>query len=138
MVEVDGEKYVLPLGIARETIELSRAQRTAGNARNLVELRGALVPYLRLRDIFGFTSAAPEVERVVVVELEDQRIGLVVDRVIGNHQTVLKSLGWVGRRVTVFSGATVLGDGHIALILDVPALLAHSNKSVGTGRGLET
>ena len=137
MVEVDGENYVLPLGIARETIELSRAQRTAGNARNLVELRGELVPYLRLRDVFGFTSEAPEVERVVVVELDDQRIGLVVDRVIGNHQTVLKSLGWVGRRVTVFSGATVLGDGHIALILDVPALLAYSDKTVGTGCGLQ-
>ena len=137
MVEVDGERYILPLGIACETIELSRAQRTAGNARNVVELRGELVPYLRLRDLFHFTSEPPAVELVVVVEIEDQRLGLVVDKVIGNHQTVLKSLGWILRRVEVFSGATVLGDGHIALILDVPAVLAHQRKQLGTGQGLD-
>lgn len=138
MVEVAGDRYVLPLGIARETIELPRAARTAGNARNLVALRGERIPYLRLRDVFRLAGDAPDPERVVVVELEDQRLGLVVDRVIGNHQTVLKSLGWIGRRVPVFSGATVLGDGHIALILDVPALLAHSQANRGPSRGLET
>lgn len=137
MVEVDGDRYVLPLGIARETIELRHAERTAGNARNLVELRGERVPYLRLRDVFKLSSAPPDPEFVVVVELEDQRLGLVVDRVIGNHQTVLKSLGWIGRRVPVFSGATVLGDGHIALILDVPALLALDHQARGVTRGLE-
>lgn len=136
MVEVDGERYILPLGIACETIELSRAQRTAGNSRNVVELRGELVPYLRLRDLFHFTSEAPTVERVVVVEMEDQRIGVVVDKVIGNHQTVLKSLGWILRRVEIFSGATVLGDGHIALILDMPALVAHQRKQLGAGSDL--
>ena len=136
MVEVDGERYILPLGIARETIELTRSQRAAGNGRNVVGLRGELVPYLRLRDLFKFTSAPPEVERVVVVEIEDQRLGLVIDRVIGNHQTVLKSLGWISRRVQVFSGATVLGDGHIALILDVQALLAHHRGQGGPNSGM--
>ena len=138
MVEVDGDRYVLPLGIARETIELRRADRTAGNARNLVEVRGERVPYLRLRDVFHLTTDAPDPELVVVVELDEQRLGLVVDRVIGNHQTVLKSLGWIGRRVPVFSGATVLGNGHIALILDVPALLVYDQRARGASRGLET
>lgn len=136
MVEVDGERYILPLGIACETIELTRAQRTASNARNVVELRGELVPYVRLRDLFQFTSEPPDVERVVVVEIEDQRLGLVIDKVIGNHQTVLKSLGWVLRRVEIFSGATVLGDGRIALILDVPALLAYHGRQRGASEGL--
>ena len=136
MVDVDGERYILPLGIARETIELSRAQRRADNGRNVVELRGELVPYIHLRELFGFSSQPPEVERVVVVEIEDQRIGLVVDKVIGNHQTVLKSLGRMLRSVEIFSGATVLGDGHIALILDVPQLLALQRTKKGNSSGL--
>jgi two-component system chemotaxis sensor kinase CheA len=136
LVELDGERYILPLGIARETIELTRAQRAAGNGRNVVALRGELVPYVRLRDLFSFTSEPPDPERVIIVEIEDQRLGLVIDRVIGNHQTVLKSLGWIGRRVPVFSGATVLGDGQIALVLDVPALLAHHRSQSGSTTGL--
>jgi two-component system chemotaxis sensor kinase CheA len=137
MVEVGDERFILPLGFARETIELSRAQRSAGNGRNVVNLRGAWVPYLRLRDLFGFDGEPPDPELVVVVELEDQRIGLGVDRVIGNHQTVIKSLGWLGRRVPVFAGSTVLGNGRVALILDLPALLAHFRESRGIGSGLE-
>jgi two-component system chemotaxis sensor kinase CheA len=90
------------------------------------------VPCLRLRDVLHFTSAPPDVERVVVLEIENQRTGLVIDRVLGNHQTVLKSLGWIGRRTPVFSGATVLGDGRIALILDVPALLTHQRHRNGS------
>jgi len=137
MVEVDGAIYILPLGLARETIELTRAQRTAGNGRNVVSLRGGLVPYVRLRDLFGATAEPPDLERIVIAEIEDQRLGVVVDRVLGNHQTVLKSLGWIGRRVNVFSGATVLGDGRVALILDLPALLAHHHRRRGAASGLE-
>ncbi len=136
MVEVDGDRYILPLGTAREAIELPHVRRRAGNGRNLVGLRGEMVPYVRLRDVFGSVSEPPDPERVVIAELEDQRIGIAVDRVIGSHQTVLKSLGWLGRRVNVFSGATVLGDGHIALILDLPALIAHHRASQGAADGL--
>ncbi len=137
LVELDGDRYVLPLGTAREAIDLRRATRVAGNGRNVIAVRGELVPYVRLRDVFGCTSEPPDPERVVIVDVDDRRVGLVVDSVIGNHQTVLKSLGWVGRRVTLFSGATVLGDGHIALILDVPALLAHQQSGQSAARGLE-
>jgi two-component system chemotaxis sensor kinase CheA len=132
MVEVDGERYILPFDLVRETIELKQDQRAIDNGGNLVELRGELVPCLRLRDLLHFTSAPPDVERVVVLEIENQRTGLVIDRVLGNHQTVLKSLGWIGRRTPVFSGATVLGDGRIALILDVPALLTHQRHRNGS------
>ena len=137
MVEVDGDRYILPLSIAREAFDLSHARRTAGNGRNVVELRGGLVPYIRLRDLFAFTTEPPATERVVVLELEDRRLGIVVDRVIGNHQTVLKSLGWLGRHVTLFSGATVLGDGRVALVLDVPALLAHHQVHHEAAAGME-
>jgi two-component system chemotaxis sensor kinase CheA len=60
----------------------------------------------------------------------------VIDRVISNRQTVLKSLGWIGRRTAFFAGATVLGDGRLALILDVAALLAHHRRHNGPSTGL--
>ena len=70
----------------------------------------------------------------------EKRIGIAVDEVLGNHQTVLKSLGWLGRRVDVFTGATVLGDGRVALIVDVPGLVAFDaariKGDVGLGAGL--
>jgi len=137
MFEVDGDRYILPLALARETIELTRAQRAVNNRRNVVELRGALIPYLDLRDLFAITSEPPDRALVVVVEIEDQQLGLMVDRVIGNHQTVLKSLGWLGQRVQVFSGATVLGDGRVALILDLPALLDHHRRHHAAAAGME-
>ena len=137
MVGVDGDRYIMPLSAARETIEITRAQRTAGNGRNVVALRGELIPYLRLRDLFGFTSPAPELERVVIIEFEDQRLGLVVDEVLGNHQTVLKTLGWLSQRVQIFSGSTVLGNGRAALIFDIAGLVAFAHARQGAATGLE-
>lgn len=123
MVEVDGDRVIVPLAIVTETIELTRKRRLEHNSRNMVDVRGHLVPYLRLRDLFGFRDNEAELERVVIVEQGGQRLGLVVDKVIGNHQTVIKSLGRLCRDVTHFSGATILGDGTVALVLDVPGLI---------------
>ena len=140
MVRVAGDRYILPLGSARETIELRRDRRLAANGRNVVALRGELLPYLRLREVFEYDGEPPPIERVVVVELGDKRVGLAVDEVLGNHQTVLKSLGWLGRRVDVFTGATVLGDGRVALIIDIPGLVAfdaaRTPADVGLGAGI--
>lgn len=123
LVRIENDRYVIPLNAARETIELTKAERRKYNGRNLVELRGEALPYLHLRTLFEYDSEAPAIERVVVVEMENDRVGLVVDEVIGHHQTVLKTLGWLGRKVDVFSGATVLANGHIGLICDLPALI---------------
>ena len=140
MVRVDGDRYILPLGSAREAIELRRDRRLAANGRNIVDLHGEMMPYLRLREVFEYPGEPPQIERIVIVELEDKRIGIAVDEVLGNHQTVLKSLGWLGRRVDVFTGATVLGDGRVALIVDVPGLVAFDAGRIkgdaGLGAGL--
>ena len=140
MVRVDGDRYILPLGSAREAIELRRDRRLAANGRNIVDLHGEMMPYLRLREVFEYPGEPPPIERIVIVELEDKRIGIAVDEVLGNHQTVLKSLGWLGRRVDVFTGATVLGDGRVALIVDVPGLVAFDagriKGDIGLGAGL--
>lgn len=129
MVEVDCGRVIIPLSIVSEIIELTRTERMKHNARNMVDVRGRAVPYVRLRDVFQLSDHAAEIERIVIVEQNGHRLGLVVDKVIGNHQTVLKSLGRLCRNVTHFSGATILGDGAVALVLDVPGIVRSHHAS---------
>lgn len=136
MVGVGHERYIVPLGLVREIIE--RPVAHDANGRNMVPLRGAAVPFVRLRDELSINGcAAAAIERIVIVELGGQPLGLAVDEVLGSHQTVLKSLGWMGQRIKVFSGATITGEGRVALILDVPALVAHNARHKAGGAGLE-
>ena len=130
LVEVNQEQFIVPMSSVRENVELSAAQRAASNGRNLLAVRGELVPYLRLRDIFNIRGAEQNLERVVIVNLGGHRIGLVVDRVIGSRQTVIQSLGRFYKNIEVCSGATIMGDGRVALILDVPGLLHHTGQQV--------
>ncbi len=129
LVQIENDQYVLPLSSIHETIELSKSQRLNHNQRNLVELRGEMLPYIDLRPLFGYNGKRPDRENIVVVDIEGAKIGLVVDSVLGNHQTVLKSLGWVSGKVKVFSGSTVLGNGKIGLICDIQSILELSQNN---------
>ncbi|MFP4314664.1 MAG: chemotaxis protein CheA [Desulfovibrionales bacterium] len=119
-VQVGDEFFVMPLSIVEECVEIRDKGR---NGQQLVELRGDLVPYVRLRECFGVPGGAPAIEQVVVTGTDGNRLGIVVDHVIGEHQTVIKSMGKLYSDVPGISGATIKGDGSMALILDVPALL---------------
>ena len=110
-----------------ENVELSASQRNTANGRNILAVRGELISYLRLRDIFSITGEEQDLERVVIVNVGGSRLGLVVDRVLGTHQTVIQSLGKFYRDIEVFSGATIMGDGRVALILDLPGLLHYTS-----------
>ncbi len=81
------------------------------------------MPYIKVRDWFRVEGKAPAIEQIVVTSVGGQRTGIVVDNVIGEHQTVIKSLGRVYRDVQGISGATIKGDGSMALILDIPRLI---------------
>ncbi len=120
-IQVGAEYYVVPLALVEECVELPRAEADAG--RGIVNLRGEAVPCLRLRDFFGINGQPPPIEPIVMVTVEGGLVGIAVDRVVGEHQTVIKSLGRLYRNVEEFSGATIKGDGAMALILDVPALV---------------
>ncbi|NMC50942.1 MAG: chemotaxis protein CheA, partial [Desulfovibrio sp.] len=120
-VQTGQEFFVAPLSIVEECVDLPRTDR--GDGDRIVNLRGEIVPYIRLRDFFSIDRSPPDVEQVVVSRVEGSRVGIVVDRVIGEHQTVIKSLGRIYRDVEGLSGATIKGDGTMALILDVPGLL---------------
>jgi len=86
-------------------------------------VREHLVPYIPLRERFLIHGESPDIEQIVITEVNGSRIGFVVDQVIGEHQTVIKSLGRAYKNVAGISGATILGDGSVALILDVPQLV---------------
>ncbi len=92
------------------------------SAGKLIDVRGQIVPYVRLREQFSLAGPRKAIEQVVVARVDDRRVGFVVDRVIGGYQTVIKNLGALYRDVEGLSGATILGDGSVALILDLPRL----------------
>lgn len=126
LVEVDKDQFIIPMALVTENVELAADQRTCHNGRNLLPVRGEQIPYLRLRDIFDITGSEQPVERVVIANVVGNRVGLVVDRVLGSHQTVIQSLGRLYQNIEVASGATIMGDGRVALILDVPGLVHYT------------
>lgn len=132
LVEVNKEKYVIPVNTVEECLELTDASKALDKSRNLLQVRGSLVPFIRLREIFGIQADMVPIEEAVVVEVGDTRVGLVVDKVIGDYQTVIKSLGHMYRNVHGISGATIMGDGNVALIVDVPGLAAIADKEEQT------
>jgi two-component system chemotaxis sensor kinase CheA len=127
LVEIGNEQFIVPMSVVTENVELLRAERSRHNRRNTVVVRGELIPYVRLRELFGDASGEPDIEKIVIGRHENQHVGLVVDRVLGNHQTVIQSLGKFYRGIEFVSGATIMGDGRVALILDVAGLVHFAN-----------
>jgi two-component system, chemotaxis family, sensor kinase CheA len=122
LVEINNESFIIPLSIIEECIELRKSDVEKVHGRNIVNVRGEIIPFIRLRDQFAINSNFPTLQHVVITNIEGFKVGFVVDEVIGEHQTVIKSLGSVYRNVDGISGATILGDGSVALILDAPKL----------------
>ena len=123
LMSVGGRCFVLPLAAVEECIELSRADVAKSHGRDIVEVRGHAIPYVRLRERFAIGGEPPEIEQIVISDVEGSRVGFAVDRVVGELQTVIKSLGRVYRNVDGVSGSTILGDGTVALILDAPRIV---------------
>jgi two-component system, chemotaxis family, sensor kinase CheA len=117
LVKIGDSHYVLPLTSVEECVELSRQDVENAHGRNLANVRGHLTPYISLRQQFGIGGERPEIEQIVIVGVKGGRIGFVVDAVVGEHQTVIKPLGAFYHDVVGISGATILGDGSVALIL---------------------
>lgn len=123
LVAVGKSSFVVPLDMVLECIELSEADRQLAASRNYVNLRGEVLPFVRLRDEFEIKAPPGKRENIVVVQYGGQKAGFVVDELLGEFQTVIKPLGSVFRHLKSISGSTILGTGEVALILDVPALL---------------
>lgn len=124
LVRVGKARYVIPLAAVEECVELSVEQDVRSTGRSLLTLRDQLIPFIRLRDLFRSGTAPDPHQKAVVVSTGHERVGLVVDQILGDHQTVIKSLSSFHADVEQFSGATILGDGGVALILDIAHLVA--------------
>jgi len=121
LVGVGDASFVIPLDRVTECVELPAGP----HVRDCIDLRGAVLPFIRLRNLFGVAGEPARRQNLVVVEHAGQRTGLVVDQLMGEFQTVIKPLGALFRDVRGISGSTILGNGEAALILDVAMLVAH-------------
>jgi len=123
LIRVGKGRYTIPLSAVEECVEMPASLASSSRGRNFLDIRGSLVPFLRLGDMFGIPDAAEAHQKVVIVSSGEGRVGLVVDQIIGNNQTVIKQLSKLHSGVKSFSGATILGDGTVALILDTVSLV---------------
>ena len=122
-VGVGSETYVIPLDTVVECLELPRTGRPHADGRGVLNVRGQALPYLRLRDVFALPGSPKGREQVVVVRHDGGHVGLAVDALGGESQTVIKPLGPLFQGLPGIAGSAILGSGRVALILDVEALL---------------
>ena len=123
LVGVANNAYVVPLDMVLECVELTPDQQRTARDTNYINLRGEVLPFIRLRDLFGVDGAAPRRESIVVMQYAGQRAGLMVDTLMGEFQTVIKPMGKLFTHLKGIAGSTILGSGDVALILDVPSLV---------------
>lgn len=133
LVGVGPATFVLPLEMVVECLELGADARGHG-AAGYINLRGEVLPLLRLRDVFDVGGQPSRRENIVVVQYAGQQAGLVVDALVGEFQTVIKPLGKLFERLAGISGSTILGTGEVALIVDVPGLIEKILQQDDSGR----
>ncbi|MBQ4330676.1 MAG: chemotaxis protein CheA [Spirochaetaceae bacterium] len=119
LVQIGASTFVIPLSNIQECMEFKPEHGDDGKVCSHITARGEFLPYINLREWFEIDDPMPTSQQVVIVNDQDSSLGLVVDKVIGNNQTVIKPLGDLYKNAEGLSGATVLGDGSVALILDV-------------------
>ncbi len=118
LVEVGKSVFTIPLDTIEECVAYS-----AEPGHNYTDLRGEVLPFVRLRELFNVKAATTRRENIVVLKHMGKKVGLVVDTLLGEFQTVIKPLDEVFNQVKCISGSTILGSGEVALILDVPQLV---------------
>jgi two-component system chemotaxis sensor kinase CheA len=135
MVEVAGDTYAVPLGSVVESLRFRPEEITRINGHDTLRIRDRIVPLLHLARVFGRAGAAAEGAFVVVLGRGDKRLGLVVHRLLGQQEIVIKALDpVVSGSAFAVAGATIMGDGRVVLILDVAALFEGRQRGAAAGR----
>jgi two-component system chemotaxis sensor kinase CheA len=122
LVRLGSDTFVIPLAAVEECVELDDTERRRESGRTMLQIREQLVPWLDLDKVFARAPSGVDRRRLVIVRSDGLRLGLVVDDIVGQHQTVIKTFSAYHRGVEGLSGATILGDGAVALIIDVASL----------------
>ncbi len=123
MARIGDESYALPLTHVTETLQLSRGRVRTVRGREVIVIREDVLPLLRLGDIVGSSRGDDRASHVVILQVAERKAGLVVDQLLGREEIVVKPFDAVRGAATCFNGATILGDGSAALILEVSSLL---------------
>jgi two-component system chemotaxis sensor kinase CheA len=134
-VGVRDETYVIPIDTIVECTEMTAE---GDHEVGVINLRGEPLPFVRLRSIFGFDAAEGGRENVVVVEHQHGRAGIVVDRLFGSSQVVMKPLGRFLKQVPGVAGSSILGNGRVALILDIQEVIRRAADSAAANRRSES
>jgi two-component system chemotaxis sensor kinase CheA len=130
LVQSGKTKYIIPLDMIQECIELDARYKKEMAGNEFINLRDSMLPLLDIRTFFNEEQTQSERENVVVVRYGDYKIGMMVDELFGEFQTVIKPLGSVFSNVPGISGGTILGSGEIALIFDIPKLMEHKIREI--------
>jgi two-component system chemotaxis sensor kinase CheA len=120
------ETYIIPLGYVIESLQAERGMiKSVSGVERLLQVRGEYLPVVALYEIFGIPDTVTRLDQgiMVVIEADGVKAALFIDALVGQHQVVIKSLESNYRKVQGISGATIMGDGHVAMILDVTALV---------------
>ncbi|HSA15198.1 MAG TPA: chemotaxis protein CheW, partial [Spirochaetota bacterium] len=131
MVQVGKSYYILPLDMVVECNEITEQEIEGKDAGNFMNLRGEVLPFMSLREFFNEESEKATRSNIVVTEYGRKKAGFVVDRPIGEFQTVIKPMGKIFKNLKWASGATILGTGDVAMILDVPMLIQYVQETQG-------
>lgn len=123
LVGVGNACFVIPLELVEECVEMGEQGNAVDDERRYINLRGAVLPFIRLRELFVVQGPKARRESIIVIRCAGKRIGIVVDDLLGELQTVIKPLSRLFSRLRGIGGSTILGTGQLALILDVPSLL---------------
>ena len=126
LVETAGGQFVVPLAQVEECISLNGTSPALAKERPCVSVRGELVPMISLRSLFRSNGPLPARQELLLTRHAGQRVGVAVDRLVGRVQAVIQSLGEGLHGLSRFSGATILGDGSVSLILDLSAVVTES------------
>ena len=133
LIGVGGTKFIFPLEAVVEVIEArSSAMQADSRGRTVVELRNRVLPVVDLRALYSLDSSPPPRVSVVVINANGRQYGVMVDALLGQHQTVIKPLSRMFRSLRGISGSSILGSGEVALIFDVVSLSQHAAEAPGS------
>jgi len=130
LIQSGNTKYIIPLEMIQECIELDDHYKKEMDGNEFINLRNSMLPLLDIREYFSEAASQSKRENVVVVRYGDYKVGMMVDELFGEFQTVIKPLGEVFSNVPGISGGTILGSGEIALIFDIPKLMEHKIREI--------
>ncbi|MBF0119055.1 MAG: chemotaxis protein CheA [Desulfobacterales bacterium] len=123
LVRTGESDFVIPLDTVVECLELNKYNMTTSDKRNIIIVRDEMIPFVCLKDIFFINSSYTDNESIVIVQIDGTKIGIAVDEIIGDHKAVIKPLGDFFHDTKGIAGATILGNGTMALIIDVLQLI---------------